>query len=549
MEAASYRARKVMADSDILIRLRSFLDAEEPQLMNWLVSVWNRQQNSITYAELREAILSGQLTVQQLEKWQRDYAKFVNERLAPAWARAFTAGAANTDTAIYNPFTSAMGEFIQRRGAELVTNMTAEQRNAIRAMTYHAAYHNNLSVDSLARAIRPVIGLTRPQATANLNYYAGQLDAFLEAGMTQARAESRAREAAAKYAGRQHRYRAQNIARTELAYAYNQGSYGGTRDARLQGFIGDCAKTWLTADDERVCPTCGSIEGETVNMDAMFSIGVLLPPAHPSCRCAVAYNQVAEPVIPQGPDIQDLATEETPEPTPEYLEGWGVDNIQLAGTDETAVRGILEEMDKVFDSSPELRGIIDNIEYTGMGTPAGVELDERGISLLLGSDFEDVDRLNSWYTYNQSSFAEGTTWRDIGSHEAGHVLTAELIRREYPDLRVAHEVFNNDTYADQLVKAALDESRYTDAERIKAFRKYLGPDGDSDTDEELLGYYNRNKSEERLMELKLSGISKYAKNNSSETIAEAFSDVKRNRDNADVSSLKIVEEVMTRLRQ
>ena len=282
--------------SDVLTRLRTFLDAEEPQLMRWLVSVWNKQQSAITYAELREAILNGYMSVQQLEKWQLDYAKFVNDKLAPAWERAFKAGIANANTAIYDPFTTAMGEFIQRRGAELITNMTTEQQNAIRAMTLHAAYHNELSVDSLARVVRPVIGLTKPQAVANLNYYNGQVEAHLEAGMTQARAEARAREAAAKYAGRQHRYRAQNIARTELAYAYNQGSYGGTKDAQLKGFIGDCAKEWLTAADERVCPTCGSIEGETVNMDAMFSIGVLLPPAHPSCRCGVAYIQVAEPI-------------------------------------------------------------------------------------------------------------------------------------------------------------------------------------------------------------------------------------------------------------
>jgi SPP1 gp7 family putative phage head morphogenesis protein len=115
--------------------------------------------------------------------------------------------------------------------------------------------------------------------------------------MAEASAEKKAREAAAKYAAKQHRYQAMNIARTELAYAYNAGSYGATKDAQAQGYIDDCKKTWLTAYDERVCPICGTIEGESVNMDALFSIGKRLPPAHPSCRCAVAYEEITQSLL------------------------------------------------------------------------------------------------------------------------------------------------------------------------------------------------------------------------------------------------------------
>ena len=46
------------------------------------------------------------------------------------------------------------------------------------------------------------------------------------------------------------------------------------------------------------CGECGTIDGEAVNMEATFSIGVSLPPAHPNCRCAVTYEEVAEPTIP-----------------------------------------------------------------------------------------------------------------------------------------------------------------------------------------------------------------------------------------------------------
>lgn len=40
------------------------------------------------------------------------------------------------------------------------------------------------------------------------------------------------------------------------------------------------------------CPICSSLDEEKRNMDEMFSNGKLLPPGHPSCRCAVAYEEI-----------------------------------------------------------------------------------------------------------------------------------------------------------------------------------------------------------------------------------------------------------------
>jgi SPP1 gp7 family putative phage head morphogenesis protein len=167
-------------------------------------------------------------------------------------------------------------------------------------MIAQAVYYDGVSADSLSHIIRPVIGLTKPQTLANLNYYNAVKEGLLRANpnMRESTAEKRARVAAAKYAGRQHRYRALSIARTELVTAYNHGAYGATKDAQEQGYIGDCKKTWLTADDELVCKICGAMDGESVNIDALFSIGVLLPPAHPRCRCGVAYEEITEPIIP-----------------------------------------------------------------------------------------------------------------------------------------------------------------------------------------------------------------------------------------------------------
>ncbi len=288
-------------NADILTRLRAFLDAEEPKAVKWLVSFWNNQSAAVTYKELREAVLAGDISVGQLEKWQRDYARLVNTKLAPQWYRAMAA-AATDHVALYpdilfEPMIAAAQDYIQSRGADLITALASEQRNAIRNMIAQATHYEAITADSLSRIIRPVIGLTAPQAQANMRYWARVWQSSVESGLSSKAAEKRANDLAATYAARQHRYRAQMIARTELASAYNRGAYGATKDAQEQGYLGDCKKVWLTADDERVCKECGALDGESVNMDALFSSGDFLPPAHPSCRCAVAYEEVAKPMM------------------------------------------------------------------------------------------------------------------------------------------------------------------------------------------------------------------------------------------------------------
>ena len=117
--------------------------------------------------------------------------------------------------------------------------------------------------------------------------------------------EQKAQDLAARYAAKQHRYRAYNIARTELAYSYNQGAYEGTKQAQEAGFMGKTVKIWCTADDERVCETCGGLEGKVIDMDDDFPFSTKLaathptirrmPPAHPGCRCTTIFEEIEPP--------------------------------------------------------------------------------------------------------------------------------------------------------------------------------------------------------------------------------------------------------------
>lgn len=295
--------RKINEEAEVLRRLRSFLDANEPGLVRILMNTWRAQGNAITYKELREAILAGDIDADILDDWMQDYNRFVVKYLQPAWEKAIVVAAGVIQQKYplwhFDPMGEGVQEWTKAHSAEFVTNVTTTQIEGLRAVVRRAAVLEDMTVDGLARVIRPMVGLTMQQSIANMNYY----ETLINGGMS----EKKAQDQATRYAARQHRYRGYNIARTELAFAYNQGSYEGTKQAQAAGYMGDTVKVWCTADDERVCGICGGLEGKEIAMDADFDFKTKLesrnatirrvPPAHPSCRCAVMYKEISPPII------------------------------------------------------------------------------------------------------------------------------------------------------------------------------------------------------------------------------------------------------------
>lgn len=72
--------------------------------------------------------------------------------------------------------------------------------------------------------------------------------------------------------------RAANIAATEVTRAFAQGNMTAWEST---GFVS--SGTWMTSQDERVCPICASHEGEHIGMGDIDAA----PPngSHPGCRC------------------------------------------------------------------------------------------------------------------------------------------------------------------------------------------------------------------------------------------------------------------------
>lgn len=299
----------------VLRILRAFLDKNEPGLVRLLVNTFRSQGNAITYKELREAILAGDVSPEWLEDWMQDYTRFVANELRPAWKKAMEAAAEEISrkypTYHFDPMTDGVRAWTESRAAEFVTNVTETQIEGLRALIERAANLENMGPNELAKAIRPMVGLTVPASNVVMNYY----ETLRANGVS----EKRALDKMIRLASRKHRDRAYLIARTELATAYNRGAHEGTKQAQSAGLIGECVKEWCTADDERVCGLCDSLDGTKWAMDAdiMYEYtykrsGItsvrrinhslddpeagLQPPAHPGCRCAVKYIEVKKPV-------------------------------------------------------------------------------------------------------------------------------------------------------------------------------------------------------------------------------------------------------------
>lgn len=301
-------------------KMRKFLNAKEPELVLFLQTLWHNQQRAITYKELREAILDGELSEKTMNEWYQDYSRFVIEKLAPLWAAAMAEANKPFQEAlpkyIYNPMHLGVVEWTNTRAAEFVTNVTQDQVKAMREVIKRATQLHDMNVDELARAIRPMVGLDWRQAIANENYYT----AMIESGVK----PKKALENSIKYSARQNRHRGYRIARTELSFAFNSGSYLGTKQAQEQNLLGTVEKVWCTADayyadgSRRTCDICRSLDGKAIGIDDDFHYefkdkegnvqirrinpkltGAMIgrfPPAHPQCLCSVQYREIAPPL-------------------------------------------------------------------------------------------------------------------------------------------------------------------------------------------------------------------------------------------------------------
>lgn len=299
----------------VLDKIEAYLHGEIDEPIEILVHFWEAQAAVFTYKEIREILLNEKIPDRIVREWRQDYATLVTEHLAERWNISLAEGAKRNS--LLNDFNLDLTEnhvvsWINEHGAEFVTRTTQEQKDAIKVFLRRSV-KESMSTDDLARLIRPCVGLTKPQAEANLRHY-NSVKETLKAEHPKMRAdtiERRARESSIKYAEKQHRKRAKDIAQTEIARAYNKGADFAILQAQEQGKMGRMKRTWITSGDDKVCPVCSALNGREIGMDEEFDSlfgnekgkiplklkrsffsHTQVPPAHPHCACGVLYEEV-----------------------------------------------------------------------------------------------------------------------------------------------------------------------------------------------------------------------------------------------------------------
>lgn len=79
--------------------------------------------------------------------------------------------------------------------------------------------------------------------------------------------------------------RAERVAVTEVTRAYAQGNLLAGQEMQRQFPDVRVVKRWWTNQDDRVCPLCGPLHGQEVELEQSFEGGYDGPPLHVGCRC------------------------------------------------------------------------------------------------------------------------------------------------------------------------------------------------------------------------------------------------------------------------
>ena len=196
-------------------------------------------------------------------------------------------------------------QWARNRAGELISNITDEVRSKVSSVTMRVL-DGEISMRDARNEISRNVGLHERWQDAVDNSYERTLENLIESGIDPEEAEIMAQQIADNYAQRLIKSRASNIARTEVATAQNQGRYIHWQQLAETGVIdpSTAVKEWRTAPEfvsskTDVCPICEPMNGVRAPLWAEFAeVGVVMPPAHPNCRCrAVLVVEQIEDVI------------------------------------------------------------------------------------------------------------------------------------------------------------------------------------------------------------------------------------------------------------
>jgi hypothetical protein len=236
----------------------------------------------------------------------------------------------------------------QNYAAQLVGGIVVESQDAIRGIISRAMAEGGAPRDT-AQLIRHTIGLNQRQVSAIGNYRAG----LVADGVDPARIE----RLVARKATRSLNDRALTIARTETMSAANHGQQLLWGEMRSRGLLDpSMRKVFIAALDDRLCPRCAAMDGQTVEViGGRFAeesgATAQMPPIHPRCRCTTGLVDVEARKPTELRD--DLSLDETAD----YLRqrhGITLDLAGLTPADREAFIGVARAVDDVVAKFPQI---------------------------------------------------------------------------------------------------------------------------------------------------------------------------------------------------
>lgn len=243
---------------------------------------------SVSVSSLSGKISSGDLFGAENEVDLEELAAEIT-RAAPELASAMReAGFGATDELpssmeglVFDPLRANVEEWARLRAAELVVEVTDDQRQGLREYLTRAI-ESEIHPRRSAKQLRNMVGLNSRWQRAVERRHALLLEEGLPADVVERRSE--------KYAGKLLRRRALTIARTETMRAVGAGRQAMWEQLAQDGAVAAAdEKEWQTSMDERVCPYCGPMHGRRVGVKEAFQtmLGSVMNPneIHPNCMC------------------------------------------------------------------------------------------------------------------------------------------------------------------------------------------------------------------------------------------------------------------------
>lgn len=165
----------------------------------------------------------------------------------------------------------------EKMAAKMIVKISKETEKAIRNLIA-TAIRTGIPPAEAARTIRPLIGLTSAQGQAVMKYR----EQLIESGLSREVIDKKVD----RYAAEKLVERGDNIARTEILDALNEGQKEAWEQAQDAGLLSENAtKEVILAVDP--CEICEGIAAEgPVPISQDFSEEG--PPFHPRCRCTIA---------------------------------------------------------------------------------------------------------------------------------------------------------------------------------------------------------------------------------------------------------------------